>query len=119
MTGQGEGEGLEWRGALTSAFVANGGYCGGGMWVGRGGDLSDGLVEVTLVPDLPTHRAILATPHLYRGTASNVKEVSSAKISKLEAEALDGAIVLLDLDGEQPGRLPVSVDVIPRTLLVA
>jgi len=109
----------EWTGPLTSAFFANGHYCGGGMWVGRGGALDDGWVEQTIVPDLPIARAILATPHLYRGTAGDVKGVSRRQVSEVVAEAADGSIVLVDLDGEQPGRLPLRMSVLPKAVLVA
>jgi len=113
-----EGEGA-WSGPLSSAFVANGAYCGGGMWVGRGGRLDDGAAELTLIPELPIARAILATPHLYRGTTPNVKGVSSAKVQKLLAEGRDQAPVLVDLDGEQPGVLPMRVEILGKVLLVA
>jgi len=119
IRGRGPAGEFQFEGDLTSAFVANGAWCGGGMWVGRGGSPSDGVADVTIVPDLPVTRAIVATPHLYRGTAGDVKGVSSAALSAMDAEATDGRIVLVDLDGEQPGRLPLAVTVIPEALLVA
>lgn len=113
-----DGDGA-WEGALTSAFVANGAYCGGGMWIGRGGALDDGAGDLVLIPDLPLGKTIFATPRLYSGTVGNVKEVSTGRVRELHAEALSEGPVLLDLDGEQPGRLPVTVRVLEKRQLVA
>jgi diacylglycerol kinase family enzyme len=107
-----------WEGLLASAFVANGGRCGGGMVVGRG-VLDDGVVDLSLIPDLPVWRTILATPHLYDGRLRNVKEVSSAAVVAMEASVHRGKSVLVDLDGEQPGCLPLSAVVVSKAVLVA
>jgi diacylglycerol kinase family enzyme len=114
-----DGSEHHWEGQLTSAFLAVGAYCGGGMWVGRGGRLDDGIADLTLIPDLPLLRSLGATPRLYSGTVGNVKEVSTAQVVKLVATARDGTPVLVDLDGEQPGRLPLTVEVLEKKLVVA
>lgn len=108
----------QWEGPLASAFVANGGRCGGGMVVGAG-VLDDGVVDLAVIPDLPLWRTILATPHLYDGHLQDVKEVSSASIRHLEAIVRDGKSALVDLDGEQPGLLPLRVSVVAKALLVS
>lgn len=107
----------QWEGPLASAFVANGGRCGGGMVVGAG-VLDDGVVDLAVIPDLPLWRTILATPHLYDGRLQNVKEVSSASIRHLDAIVLNGKSALVDLDGEQPGLLPLRASVVAKALLV-
>ena len=114
----GHGVDGQWEGPLASAFVANGGRCGGGMVVG-GGVLDDGVVDLAVIPDLPLWRTILATPRLYDGHLLNVKEVSGASIRQLEAIVLDGKSALVDLDGEQPGLLPLRVSVVEKALLVS
>jgi len=106
-----------WQGQLASAFVANGGRCGGGMVVGPG-VLDDGVVELSVIPDLPVWRTILATPHLYDGRLGNVKEVSTAVVVELDAVVLSGKSVLVDLDGEQPGSLPLKASVVRKALFV-
>lgn len=40
------------------------------------------------------------------------------KIIRIEAEPENGEMILLELDGEQPGTLPATFDMIPRSLLV-
>ena len=37
----------------------------------------------------------------------------------LQADPLDGHEVLIDLDGEQPGRLPARFEVLPGALKIA
>ncbi len=106
-----------WQGQLASAFVANGGRCGGGMVVGPG-VLDDGVLELSVIPDLPVWRMILATPHMYDGRLGGVKEVSTAPIVDLEAVVQNGKPVLVDLDGEQPGSLPLKATVVRKALLI-
>lgn len=107
-----------WSGRLSSAFVANGQYCGGGMWVGRGSAIDDGLADVTVIPDLPLPRMILGSPRLFTGTMERVKGVSRVAVRQLDAIAETETRVLVDVDGEQPGFLPLSVTVIPKALLI-
>jgi diacylglycerol kinase (ATP) len=107
-----------WSGTLSSAFVANGQFCGGGMWVGRGSAIDDGLADVTLIPDLPLARMILGSPRLFTGTMERVKGVSRVAVRQLTAIAESETLVLVDVDGEQPGFLPLTVTVIPRALLI-
>jgi len=97
-----------WSGPLASAFVANGGYCGGGMWVGRGGSLTDGAAELTILPDLPLRRAPSVLARLYRGTLGEIEGVITARVSEIRASSVRRAIPV-DVDGEQPGDLPLSL----------
>lgn len=114
-----EGAPGTWRGQLSSGIVANAQYCGGGMWVGRGGSLCDGLADLLVVPQLPTLRAIVEGRRLFSGTLGDVKEVSRKRVASMEAIASPGFRVLIDVDGEQPGLLPISIVVLPRALLIA
>ncbi|MBW1877353.1 MAG: diacylglycerol kinase family lipid kinase [Deltaproteobacteria bacterium] len=107
-----------WEGELMNAFVANGAYCGGGMWVGRGGSMQDGLLDLVLIPRLPLHRALVNFPRLYMGTTERTPGVMHHRIVSLEAEAEGDAPVLLDVDGEQPGALPIRVRVLKSVLKI-
>ncbi|MCA9568246.1 MAG: hypothetical protein KC656_10400 [Myxococcales bacterium] len=113
-----DGDEGRWEGPLSSAFVANGEYCGGGMWVGRGGSMHDGCADLTLLPPLPLHRMISGGPRLFSGTIENVKEVSRNLIVRMDAVVASGNSVLIDIDGEQPGLLPITIRVLPKALLV-
>ncbi|MEQ1566912.1 MAG: diacylglycerol kinase family protein, partial [Myxococcota bacterium] len=108
-----------WSGRLSSAFVANGAYCGGGMWVGRGGAMDDGWADLTVVPDLPLSRMVLGAPRLFTGTIDRVKGVSRTRISTLRAISSGATRVSIDVDGEQPGFLPIEIRVLEKVLRIA
>ena len=108
-----------WTGALASTFVANGAYCGGGMWVGAGGDMSDGLVEMTILPELPIATTVLQARRLYTGSIREVPGVQFHTVSAVRAEVVAGSPVMVDVDGEQPGDLPIAMSVDPNAVLIA
>lgn len=94
--------------------VANGRYQGGGMHIAPGAEVDDGLLQVTVVGDLSLPEVLLNLPRLYNGRIYSVANVS--RLSGRKIEAGSGEKVLLDLDGEQPGRLPVRAEVVPLAL---
>ncbi len=110
----------EWTGQLLSSFVANGAWCGGGMWVGRGGTMHDGHLDMLVMPDLGLARTLKDVWRLYDGSAEKVPEVFRARVTELTAEAmnLQGDPILLDIDGEQPGRIPLRIRVVPGALQI-
>ena len=63
---RGEGGEGAWRGDLLSAFVANAYYCGGGMYVGKGGSMHDGRFDLSVLPPLNPARAAAGAPPLRR-----------------------------------------------------
>ncbi len=94
--------------------VANGQYHGGGMYVAPGASIDDGLFQVTAIGDLSKPGIFWNLPRLYNG-----KIYEHNKIRKLigrRIEASSQQRVLLDMDGEQPGQLPVIVDIVPSAL---
>lgn len=113
-----EGDEGSWEGDLVTAFVANGQYCGGGMWIGRGGSMDDGAADLVLVPRLPLFRQATGLPKLYTGKADQVPGVIRERVVSLEAEAQPDAMVRVDVDGEHPGTLPLKVRVLPSMLKI-
>ncbi len=113
-----EGSGT-WSGELNNAFVANGQYCGGGMRVTRGGSMFDGVFELTVLQPLGLLSSAVNLPRLYRGTADHAAGAFRVPVHSLEARCLtDDTQVLIDLDGEQPGVLPLKVELLPAALQV-
>lgn len=109
-----------WEGELLSGFLANGQFCGGGMWVGRGGSVADGRLDLTIVPRLPWFTLVRNGYRLFTGTIGSVKDVSTARVSdRLLAFAAASKIVLVELDGELSGQLPGIFRVTPDVMLVA
>ncbi len=112
-----EGRNQRWAGRLAASFFANGAYCGHGMWMGRGGSLRDGHVEMTLIPDIPALRMLVQVPRLYAGTVDRVRGVVRASASSLTMSSTNDS-VMVDLDGELAGRLPLKIRVVPRVLRI-
>lgn len=94
--------------------VANGKYHGGGMCIAPGANARDGLFDVAIVGDLSLAEILYHLPKLYSGRITEVKKVRNLTGKRIEASS--GQRVLLDVDGEQPGRLPVTVDIMPGAL---
>lgn len=97
-----------------NVIVANGQYHGGGMWVAPGAVVDDGWFHVTVVGDLSLPEVFLNLPNLYNGKIGQVEKV--AMLVGKRVEAYSKQRVLLDVDGEQPGQLPVVIDIVPRAL---
>ncbi|MEN0065567.1 MAG: hypothetical protein AAGA48_25725, partial [Myxococcota bacterium] len=108
----------QWTGRLAASFFANGAYCGNGMWLGRGGSMQDGQFEMTLIPELPALRMLVGVPRLYLGTVDRIPEVVRATVVNVELSS-SSRDVMVDLDGELAGHLPLKIRMIPKVLLVA
>lgn len=107
-----------WDAPLLSAFIANGAYCGGGMHVGRHGSMHDGLLDLTLVPNKGRARNIAESWRLYDGSLDRVGGSRIARVDAVRATPIGAEPVLLDVDGEQPGRLPARFKVMPGAIFV-
>jgi diacylglycerol kinase (ATP) len=94
--------------------VANGQYHGGGMWVAPDASIDDGLFNVTIIGDLTRPEVLMNLPKLYNGKIAEIDKVIT--LTGKQVEALSDQNVLLEVDGEQPGILPIVVDVVPRAL---
>ncbi|MET0794660.1 MAG: diacylglycerol kinase family protein [Polyangiaceae bacterium] len=93
---------------IVNVAIANGRYFGGGMKIAPDADPSDGQFDVVAMHDLTRAEGVALAPRLYQGTHVGQRGVRVARGSVIEAEALvPRAEVLIDMDGETPGRLPL------------
>ena len=99
---------------VLNVAVANGQYHGGGMWVSPEARVNDGKFHVTVIGDFSLPEVLWHLPKLYNGKLMGLQKVSSFTATRVEARSEER--VLLDLDGEQPGRLPVTVEMVPGAL---
>jgi YegS/Rv2252/BmrU family lipid kinase len=106
------------EGPIYTVAVSNGRYFGGGMMIAPDAALDDGLFDVVTLGDFTLSDLLLRGMDVYSGAHLKNPKVSVARARRVEATAEDGAEVLLDVDGEQPGRLPVRFEVLPRALRV-
>lgn len=107
-------DGPEETGPVTNVAVCNGQFFGGGMWVAPEADLADGLFDVTIWQGYRLRDFALRQKMIYDGTHVDDPRTRTLRAKKVEARS--DARVLLDLDGEQPGTLPVTLRILPGAL---
>ena len=97
--------------------TGNGQYFGGGMWVTPGASLSDGKLQLVVLSDLSKAQAMSTFAALYSGTHIGRDKVWRKECQRVSIRSIHrGRRVLLDVDGEQPGRLPALIEVHPHML---
>ena len=101
---------------LTALCVCNGRYFGGGMVVAPQAQMDDGLLDVTLWKGLGMLDFATKRRMLYDGSHVALPNTRCLRARVVEAEPLEGARVLLDVDGEQPGVLPARFTILPGAL---
>ncbi len=104
----------------TIAFcVANARFFGGGMMIAPDAKLNDGLLDVVNIGDIGTARILLNAYSIYRGTHYSLAEVKAKSAKKIEISSADQfRSIMLETDGELPGKLPAVYEVIPNALRV-
>ena len=107
-------EGFERELRIWNVAVANGQYHGGGMWVAPGASVCDGILNVTVIGDLAIPEIFLNLPKLYNGKINDIEKVTMLAGEKVKASSNEQ--VLLDVDGEQPGMLPIDIGIVPDGL---
>jgi diacylglycerol kinase (ATP) len=99
---------------IWNVVVANGQFHGGGMWVAPEARVDDGIFHVTVIGDFSLPGVFWNLPKLYNGKLLQLKKVKTFVGKRVEASS--DQQVLLDVDGEQPGRLPVVIDIVPKAV---
>jgi diacylglycerol kinase (ATP) len=99
---------------IWNVVVANGQYHGGGMWVAPEAKVDDGIFHVTVIGDFSLPGVFWNLPKLYNGKLVGLKKVKTFMGKKVEASS--DQQVLLDVDGEQPGQLPVVIDIVSKAV---
>jgi diacylglycerol kinase (ATP) len=97
---------------IVNVAIANGRYFGGGMMVAPVADPGDGLLDVVSIGNLDRLAVLGLTPYIYSGHHLGRPGIATTRGTLIEAEPLaPNAEVLVDLDGETPGRLPIRARV--------
>ena len=99
--------------------VANARFFGGGMKIAPDASLTDGYFDVVNIGDISTGRILLHALSLYRGTHPELKEVKVTQAKKIAIRSSDPShTILLETDGELPGKLPAVYEIVPQALSV-
>ncbi len=79
--------------------------------------LSDGLLDIVNIGDISTAKILINAYSIYRGTHGNLAEVKSTQAKKIDISSVEQfGNVLLETDGELPGRLPATFTVVPNAI---
>ncbi len=101
---------------INNVAVANGQYFGGGMRVAPEAALDDGFFDVVILGDMNLLDMARLTSTIYKGEHLRLAKVQHLRGRHIEATS--DSEVLIDMDGEQPGRLPMSFDLLPKAIRV-
>ncbi len=102
--------------AVNNAAICNGQYFGGGMWVAPSADPSDGIFEVVIIKDSTMGDMLRDTGDIYEGKHLDNPKVLTTRGKRIIATPINQEDVLLDVDGETPGKLPGTYEVLPQAL---
>jgi len=104
---------------VSNLCIANARYFGGGMKIAPDAKLNDGKFDVVGVADLSALKIFTSAPRVYLGSHLSIPEVSHALARKVTLRPSDrDKEVALEIDGELPGRLPATFQIIPEALRV-
>jgi YegS/Rv2252/BmrU family lipid kinase len=102
---------------INTVAIANGRYFGGAMMVAPHAELDDGQFDVIAMGDFGFADLLRSGRRLYQGTHLTMDKVTARRARVVEAEPIDpGAVIELDVDGENPGRLPARFELVPAAL---
>jgi diacylglycerol kinase family enzyme len=109
----------ERRLTLANLCVANARYFGGGMKIAPEALLNDGRFDIVTIGDLGAAKILANAPRLYLGKHLAMRQVHHHLATRVTARpAKNGVVVAIEVDGELPGRLPATFEVLPRALRV-
>jgi YegS/Rv2252/BmrU family lipid kinase len=99
---------------IRLALVANGRFAGGGMCFAPEAALDDGLFDIIIMGDTGLLESVRNMSKIYDGSYLEADIVSHFRGKRLQA--FSDEEVLLDIDGEAPGRLPATFEILPSVL---
>jgi YegS/Rv2252/BmrU family lipid kinase len=105
------------EGEVTVVSVSNGQYFGGGMRIAPAAAVDDGQFDVVVVTGGALGLFVRHGLKLYSGTHTSLPEVTITRARKVTAAPKNPQErVLIETDGEQPGFLPATFEVVPAVL---
>jgi diacylglycerol kinase (ATP) len=103
------------RRALLVA-VGNGAYYGGGQMICPAATMTDGLLDICIVGDVPRWEVLWLLPGVAAGRHVRHPKVECYRARRVRIEAAPG--VRVHLDGEGAGHPPVEFSIVPGALRV-
>ncbi|WP_376703512.1 diacylglycerol kinase family lipid kinase [Mesorhizobium sp. ISC25] len=112
-----DGAPVEARMALVA--VANGKFFGGGMMIAPDAELNDGEFDIVILRAAGKLKLIWDIRLLYGGRHRNHPAITILRGKKVVVEPLGDLqknAALIDIDGESPGRIPATFEILPGAL---
>ena len=104
---------------VANFCVANARYFGGGMKIAPEAKLTDGYFDVVAIGDLGARRILTNAPRVYLGSHLSMDEVHHSLAKRVVARpAAKDEEITVEIDGELPGRLPATFQILPGALRV-
>jgi diacylglycerol kinase (ATP) len=104
---------------VANLCIANARFFGGGMKIAPDAKLADGLFDVVSIGNLGAPRILANAPRLYLGAHLGMSEVGHALAKKVTARPQHkDQIIEFEVDGELPGHLPATFQILPKALRV-
>lgn len=108
---------IEARIALVG--IANGSFFGGGMMIAPDARPDDGLLEVVIVHGRSKLSLLTDLRLVYSGAHRNLDSCTFLRGKRISVEPVDDPLAngaLLDIDGESPGRIPATFEILPGAI---
>ena len=95
-------------------LLANGRYFGGAMLAAPEAVLDNGMLDLLMLKEMSLAKFLWHLPKIYKGTHLKIPEVYFQKVRRFTASSTEQ--IILDIDGESPGYLEATFEVLPRIL---
>lgn len=106
-----------YEGPMLTTAVANGRSFGGGMIVAPDADPRDGMLDVVVLGNLSLAQMARMSAAIYKGEHTAQRSIHVGRGKVVEIDTLEPS-VLLDVDGEAPGRIPARFSILPAAVKV-
>lgn len=101
---------------VTNIAVGNGQFHGGGMRPCPAASMSDGVLDITVIEYMNMLQLLRDIRVLYSGEIYTHPKVRKLRGTRIDAQSREA--VLIEVDGEPLGRLPVEISLLPKRLPV-
>jgi len=106
----------ERRGRMHYVIVANGVWHGGGMMLAPDARPDDGQFDVVFIGDVGKVDFLTTAPKIYKGKHVAHPKVDVVRSARVEVDAAEH--LPIEVEGEQVGTTPATVEVVPGALRV-
>ena len=101
---------------ITNVIAGNSVFAGGGMKLVPSARLGDGMLDFVVFKEASLWRSLTLTPKIYSGTHVDTPICEVFRGTSARVELVSGPAAPVDIDGESPGRLPVSFRLEPSAI---